>query len=58
MKKIIIILVILATVIGISIGIYNIGYTAGKNHTIYTQEIYTETDGYTVIIDGEAHSYN
>lgn len=58
MKKILLAILISAAIIGVCIGIYNAGYTAGKDHTIYTQEIYTESDGYTVVIDGEAHSYN
>ena len=38
--------------------IFYIGYSIGKNHVIYTQEIYTDDNGYIVVIDGDAHSYN
>ena len=58
MKKIILAILISAAIIGVCIGMYHVGYTAGKDHTIYTQEIYTDPDGYIVVIDGEVHNYN
>lgn len=36
---------------------YNCGYSEGKNHVIYTQEVYTDAEGFSVVIDGECHSY-
>lgn len=34
------------------------GYHIGKNHVIYTQEIYAEGGEYIAVIDGNAHSYS
>ena len=37
---------------------YNSGYNSGYNHVIYSQEIHTNKDGYSVIIDNQEHLYN
>lgn len=54
MKKIIVAIAAMIVIISI----FFIGYSIGKNHVIYTQEIYTDNDGYIAVIDGDAHSYN
>lgn len=33
------------------------GFEDGKNHTIYTQEIYKNDEGFSVVIDGDEHLY-
>lgn len=51
------IIAIVAVITAVYIG-YSIGYSNGKNHVIYTQEIYPDKDNqYNVVIDGEIHSY-
>lgn len=59
-KKHKIILAITALIIAIAavITALYIGYSIGKNHVIYTQEIYADNSGYIAVIDGDTHSYN
>ena len=54
MRKIWLIVIILIVVTIAFVG----GYHIGKNHVIYTQEIYVEGGEYIAVIDGNAHSYS
>lgn len=64
MKKTIVLFLVLGiflagvvAAIAYSIG-YNSGYNSGYDHVIYSQEIYTNKDGYLIVIDGQEHLYN
>ena len=64
MKKMIVLFLVLGVfLVGVvaavaySIG-FNSGYNSGYNHVIYSQEIHTNNDGYSIVIDGEEHLYN
>lgn len=54
MRKILVVALVIAAVIAALAA----GYSIGKNHVIYTQEIYAEGGEYIAVIDGEAHSYS
>ena len=64
MKKMIILFLVLGVFLaGVSAAVayligYNSGYNSGYNHVIYSQEIYTNKDGYSIVIDGQEHLYN
>ena len=51
------VIIIAAVITALYIG-YSIGYSDGKNHVIYNQEIYSNNNGYIIVIDGNAHNYN
>lgn len=36
---------------------FQIGFNCGKDHVIYTQEVYTNAEGFSVVIDGEDYLY-
>lgn len=64
MKKIIVLFLVLGVflagviaAVAYSIG-FNSGYNSGYDHVIYSQEIYTNNDGYSIVIDGQEHLYN
>lgn len=64
MKKMIVLFLVLGVflagvvaAVAYSIG-YNSGYTSGYEHVIYSQEIYTNNNGYSIIIDNQEHLYN
>lgn len=54
MRKILIAIAALIIIIAAFIA----GHCIGKNHVIFTQEIYAEGGEYIAVIDGEAHSYS
>ena len=64
MKKMIVLFLVLGVflagvvaAVAYSIG-YNSGYNSGYNHVIYAQEIYSNKDGYSIVIDGQEHLYD
>lgn len=57
MKKLLIITAVLLAIVA-TLTALQVGYISGKNHVIYTQEIYTEGGELFSAIDGEVHSYN
>ena len=59
MKKMIVLFLVLGIFLaGVSAAVaYLIGYNSGYNHVVYSQEIYTNKDGYSIVIDGEEHLY-
>ena len=60
MKKMIVLFLILGVfLVGVVAAVaYSIGYNSGYNHVIYSQEIYTNNDGYSIVIDGQEHLYD
>ena len=64
MKKMIVLFLVLGVflagvvaAVAYSIG-FNSGYNSGYDHVIYSQEIYANNDGYSIVIDGQEHLYN
>lgn len=60
MKKMIILFLVLGVFLAgvVAAVAYSIGYNSGYNHVIYSQEIHTNNDGYSIVIDGQEHLYN
>lgn len=60
MKKMIVLFLVLGVfLVGVVAAVaYSIGYNSGYNHVIYSQEIYTNKDDYSIVIDGQEHLYD
>ena len=60
MKKMIVLFLVLGVFLAgvVAAVAYSIGYNSGYEHVIYSQEIYTNKDGYSIVIDGQEHLYN